>query len=119
MREHLLEGWRRLVLGEDLIFSRCVAHDDYWRLCLASAPPPAFHIALFFACNFWAITAGGDGRPARLQFDVAGNGCRYGSVQDARVFRLRRNRHVSDSRVVHVVPYVIDGLVRGAGPEFP
>src|SRR5262245_19397409 len=119
MQEHILEGGRRLVLVEDLIFSRYIAHDDYWRLCLASAPSPAFHIALFFGCNFCAIATGGDGRPTGLQFDVTGDGSRDGSVQAARVFRLCWNRHVSDGRVANVVLDVIGGLVRRIGPEFP
>src|SRR5262245_52280806 len=119
MRKHLLEGGRRLVLGEYLIFSRYVAHDDYWRLYLTSAPLPsatAFHSGLFIG---WAIAAGDAGRRARLQLDGAGSGRRDGPVQTARVFRLRRDRHVGDSRVVHVVLDVFGGLVRRVGTEFP
>src|SRR5262249_27680908 len=93
MREHLLEGARRAVRVEDLIFSRCVDHDNYWRLCLASTTFPAFNSALFFGCSFCAvcaIAAGGDSGPARLQFDVAGNGCQIGGGgPDAAGFGLR------------------------------
>ena len=120
MRKHLLEGGRRLVRIKDLVFSRCVAHDDYWRLCLASAPLLAgFHTGLFFGRSFYAIAAGDAGRPARLQFDGAGNCRRDRTVQAARVIRLRRDRHVGDGRVVCVVLDVIGGLVRRVGPEFP
>jgi hypothetical protein len=119
LREHILEGGRRLIRVECLIFSRCVDHDDYCRLCLTPATLlGAFRSSLFLGCGFGAIATGRDGRSARLQFDVSGNGCGR-SVQTARVFRLRRNRHVSDGRISRVALDVIGGFVRRIGPEFP
>src|SRR5882672_12897840 len=89
MREHFLEGGRRLVRVVCLIFSRYVAHHDYWRLCLTSATSPAFHSAFFVGCGFGAIADGGNGRPARLQFVCAGGWRRRGgSVQTASVLGL-------------------------------
>src|SRR6266540_3368400 len=66
------------------------------------------------------LAASGDPRLSRLQLDVGGTGCRSGgSIQIARVVRLRWHRHGSYGRVSLVLLDVIRSFIFRSGAELP
>src|SRR5215510_6319979 len=66
------------------------------------------------------LAARGDPRLSRLQLDVGGAGCRSGgSIQIARVVRLRWHRHGSYGRVSLVALDVIRSFIFRSGAELP